>query len=210
MRPKTNGSWFSAGLLCLLCAGLAGACEKTEEQPGGTAAPLEQAEPAPASQPAPPAVTPPAGAKVFFIEPVEGAEVKGPLVDGKVAVAIKMGVENVAVKEAGQQIQGTGHHHLVIDGEHIPLGSVVPKDDTHVHYGKGQTETSVMLAPGEHSLTLQFADGAHLSYGPQLSAAIRIKVSEGPAPAGAEAVPAPTKAEAKAAAKKAQEAKGAH
>ncbi len=181
MQSKMNGSWLSGrslGLLCLLCAGLSAACEKTEEQPAGTAAPLEQAMPAPTIQPAPPAVTPPAGAKVFFIEPVDGAEVKGPLVDGKVAVTIKMGVENVAVQAAGKQIPGTGHHHLVIDDEHIALGSVVPKDETHIHYGLAQTETSVMLAPGEHNVTMQFADGAHLSYGPQLSAVIKIKVLE--------------------------------
>lgn len=191
MRPKMNRSWLFAVSICSLCAGLTSACEKTEEQPSGTGAPLEQAEPAPASQPAAPAVTPPAGAKVFFIEPTDGAEVKGPLVDGKVSVNIKMGVENVAVQAAGQQIQGTGHHHLVVDGEHIALGSVVPKDDTHLHYGKGETETTVMLTPGEHSLTMQFADGAHLSYGPQMSAAIKIKVTGEAAEAAPEA---PTKA----------------
>ncbi len=198
MRPNMNGSWLSVVSLCLISAALC-ACEKTEEQPSGTGAPLEQAAPAeaPESQPAePPAVTPPTGAKVFFIEPKDGAEVKGPAVDGKVAVSIKMGVENVQVQAAGQQVQGTGHHHLVIDGEHIALGGVVPKDETHIHYGQGQTETSVMLAPGEHNLTLQFADGAHLSYGQQLSANIKIKVTADGAAAPAEAKPEEGKAAA--------------
>jgi hypothetical protein len=147
MRSKNEFSWLMGVSLCSLCAGLALGCERTEELPAGTSASLEVAEPAPSSQPAaaPPAVTPPAGAKVFFIEPADGAEVKGPAVDGKVAVTIKMGTDKVAVQAAGQQVEGTGHHHLVIDGEHIALGSVVPKDDTHIHYGQGQTETSVML-----------------------------------------------------------------
>lgn len=178
MRSKHKGSWTFA---CVVCALLVGACEKTEEQPGGTAAPLEQAA-APASQPAPPAVTAPAGAKVFFIEPKDGAELTGPTVDGKVQINIKMGVEGIGVQAAGQQVQGMGHHHLIIDGEHIALGAVVPKDDTHLHFGKGQTETTAALSPGEHSLVLQFADGAHLSYGDQLSARIKIKVLETPAP----------------------------
>jgi len=179
MRSKFRGSWTCAYFACAL---LGGACEKTEEQPGGTAAaPLEQAA-APESQPAPAAVTAPAGAKVFFIEPTDGAELTGPVVDGKVQISIKMGVEGIGVQAAGQQVQGMGHHHLIIDGEHIPLGSVVPKDDSHIHFGAGQTETKAALSPGEHSLVLQFADGAHLSYGDQLSARIKIKVLDTPAP----------------------------
>jgi hypothetical protein len=111
------------------------------------------------------------------MEPSDGAEVKGPAVQGKVAVTVKMGAENVRVEAAGTQVQGAGHHHLIVDGTFVALGAVVPKDDTHVHYGQGQTEATVMLAPGPHKLTLQLADGAHVSYGPQLSADIQIKVA---------------------------------
>ncbi len=171
-----NKSWLS-GLS--LCVALGVGCEKTEEQPSGMAAALEQAEPtpAPAPAPAPPAApTPPTGARVFFVEPADSAEVKGPAVDGKVSVTVKMGAENIAVAEAGKQVQGAGHHHLIVDGEFVAMGSVVAKDDTHLHYGKGQTEATVMLTPGEHVLTLQFADGAHISYGPTLSANIKVKV----------------------------------
>jgi hypothetical protein len=151
-------------------------CDKTEETPAGTSPAIEQA--AATAEPAaePPKVEPPAGARVFFIDPGDGAEVKGPLVEGKVAVKVKMGAEGITVHEAGQQIQGTGHHHLIVDGQHVAMGSIVPKDDTHLHYGKGQTEAELTLAPGEHTLTMQFADGAHMSYGDKLSATIKIKV----------------------------------
>ena len=56
-----------------------------------------------------------------------------------------------------------------------------PKAPTILHFGKGQTETDVPLTPGPHTLTLQFADGAHLSYGPTLSSTIKIQVAAQPA-----------------------------
>ncbi len=159
------------------------ACEKTEEQPGGAGEAVEAVEQAaaPGSQPAPQAaapavVEPPAGARVFFIEPKDGALIKGPLEGDKVKVTFKMGVEGFDVKPAGEQVQGTGHHHLIVDGEHVAMGKVVPKDDTHIHFGGGQTEAELALPVGEHTVTMQFADGAHLSYGDKLSATIKINV----------------------------------
>ena len=50
------------------------------------------------------------------------------------------------------------------------------KDKTHIHYGKGQTETTIELAKGKHTLTMQFANGAHLSYGKALSTTITVEV----------------------------------
>jgi hypothetical protein len=118
----------------------------------------------------------PAGAKVSFVAPVAGAKISGPAVAGKVAVTVTMGAENIAVKPAGAPEVGSGHHHIIVDGQAEPLGAVVPKDDTHLHFGQGQTEASVPLAPGKHTLTLQFADGLHRSYGPALTATIEIQV----------------------------------
>jgi hypothetical protein len=120
----------------------------------------------------------PENAKVSFIEPADGAKIEGPLVDGKVKVTIKMGTENIAVKPAGVPEAGTGHHHLLVDTEPAPKGEVVGADEKHIHFGKGQTETELALTPGEHNLKLQFADGIHRSYGPQLGAQITITVSE--------------------------------
>ncbi|MBR8652197.1 DUF4399 domain-containing protein [Achromobacter sp. Marseille-Q0513] len=107
--------------------------------------------------------------KVYFVEPKDGATVDSP-------VKVKFGVDGMAVKPAGDMTAGTGHHHLIVDGKPVPKGEVVPTDDTHIHFGKGQTETELKLAPGKHTLTMQFADGAHRSYGPDLSSTISVTV----------------------------------
>ena len=82
------------------------------------------------------------------------------------------------MKPAGALVAGTGHHHVIVDGQPVEQGEVVPKDDTHIHFGDGSTETELELAPGEHTLTLQFADGMHRSYGRALSKTITITVGE--------------------------------
>ncbi|MFT4976887.1 MAG: hypothetical protein ACI8S6_002792 [Myxococcota bacterium] len=111
----------------------------------------------------------PAGARVFFVSPAAGAEVSSP-------VKVQMGVEGMMVNPAGELKAGTGHHHIIVDSGGVAAGVAVPADETHIHYGKGQTETELELSPGEHTLTLQFANGVHQSYGPQLSNSIQITV----------------------------------
>lgn len=121
---------------------------------------------------------PPEGSKVFFIAPKDGAVVQGPVVDGKVTVPVKMGAEKIEVKPAGEVVEGTGHHHIIIGSGAINAGIAVPADETHLHFGAGQTETDLKLAPGEHTLTMQFANGAHVSYGDKLAETIKITVAE--------------------------------
>ena len=111
----------------------------------------------------------PANAKVFFASPKNGEQVSSP-------VTIKMGVEGLKVQPAGEIVDGTSHHHIIIDADSVPQGKVVPADDKHKHFGKGQTETSLELSAGDHTLRLQFADGAHRSYGPQMEQTIKITV----------------------------------
>ncbi|SUA89248.1 DUF4399 domain-containing protein [Pandoraea pulmonicola] len=107
--------------------------------------------------------------RVFFVSPANGATVTNPVV-------VKFGVEGMEIKPAGDMTSNTGHHHLIVDGAPISAGQVVPTDDTHLHFGKGQTETSVNLTPGDHTLTMQFANGAHQSYGPAMSQTIKVHV----------------------------------
>lgn len=109
--------------------------------------------------------------KVFFVEPADGATVKSP-------VHVVFGAEGVEVVAAGPLKAGTGHHHVIVDGEPVEAGQGVPKDDRHIHFGGGQTETDLELAPGEHTLTMQFADGVHRSYGAAWSAQITVTVEE--------------------------------
>lgn len=134
-----------------------------------------QSEPAPppipeAPAPAPVSVAPvPEGARVFFVEPADKAKVPS-------TFTVKFGVDGMEVKPAGELVEGTGHHHLIIGPAGIEVGKQVPTDEKHIHYGKGQTETELTLTPGEYDLTLQFADGMHMSYGPPMSATIHVTV----------------------------------
>jgi hypothetical protein len=89
---------------------------------------------------------------------------------------VEFGVEGYVVKPAGAVEATSGHHHLIIDGDAIPAGQVVPMDATHLHFGKGQTEAEITLTPGKHKLTLQFANGAHVSYGPDVAATVDVVV----------------------------------
>lgn len=106
---------------------------------------------------------------VFFVEPKNGATVEQEF-------KVVMGVRGMEIKPAGDTTEKTGHHHLLIDASPVKKGDVIPADEHHVHFGKGQTETMVKLAPGKHRLQLQFADGAHRSYGPAMSKTISVTV----------------------------------
>jgi hypothetical protein len=121
---------------------------------------------------APAMETAPAGAKVFFKNLKDGQTVSSPF-------KVQMGVSGIAIDTAGSMAANTGHHHLLIDdGDSIPMGTVIPKDSTHLHFGKAQTETTLTLTPGKHKLVLQLADGLHRSYGSQLSAVITVNVKK--------------------------------
>lgn len=109
------------------------------------------------------------GAGVSFEAPKDGATVSQEF-------KVKMKVNGMEVRKAGRLVEGTGHFHLIIDHGYTPKGMVVPKDATHKHFGKGQTETELKLAPGAHTLTLQFANGQHVSYGKDWSKTIHITV----------------------------------
>ncbi|HEV8286184.1 MAG TPA: DUF4399 domain-containing protein [Chitinophagaceae bacterium] len=113
----------------------------------------------------------PEGAKVYFKNLKNNATVSSPL-------RVEMGIENIKIDTAGPVVAGSGHHHLFIDAEDsLAAGTIVPKDPTHLHFGKGQTFVdSLKLSPGKHKLTLQFADGLHRSYGSKLATTININV----------------------------------
>ncbi|SDR01484.1 DUF4399 domain-containing protein [Paraburkholderia tuberum] len=106
---------------------------------------------------------------VTFVQPADGATVTNPM-------HVVFGLDGMKIAPAGTLTDGTGHHHLVIDGKPLPKGEVVPATDKSLHFGKGQTETDLTLPPGDHTLTLQFGDGAHRSYGPEMSKTITVHV----------------------------------
>ncbi|WP_245200010.1 DUF4399 domain-containing protein [Herbaspirillum sp. LeCh32-8] len=106
---------------------------------------------------------------VTILEPKSGATVSSPF-------KVRFGVSGMTVHPATEVIEGTGHHHLLINHGPIKEGEVIPMDDTHLHYGKGQTEAEVTLSPGKYKLTAQFANGAHQSYGKKMSDTINVTV----------------------------------
>jgi hypothetical protein len=106
---------------------------------------------------------------VDFAEPKDGEVVASPF-------KVKFIVEGMTITPAGIKTPDTGHHHLLINAESIKAGEVIPADEKHLHFGKGQTETIVTLPPGKYKLTLQFANGLHESYGEEMSKSIEVEV----------------------------------
>jgi hypothetical protein len=115
---------------------------------------------------------PEAKGRVYFKNLKNGARVPA-------TFTVEFGVDGLRVRPAGEDPLDhmSGHHHLIIDGRPIPPGQPVPSDDKDLHFGKGETETQITLSPGRHTLTLQFADGAHLSYGAKWAATITVNVT---------------------------------
>ena len=107
----------------------------------------------------------PKDAKVFFVAPKNGATVTGP-------VKVVMGVKGIEIAPAGTDKPATGHHHILVDAD-LPKGerakSPLPADENVKHFGKGQTETELTLAPGKHTLQLVVGDGNHVPYDPALA-----------------------------------------
>jgi len=106
---------------------------------------------------------------VSFGEPQDGAVVQSEF-------KVVMNIEGMKVEKAGDALPDSGHHHLIVDGDCIEKGGAVPKDELHRHFGKGQEEATLLLAPGKHSLTLQFANGLHKSYGRDWCQTIHVTV----------------------------------
>jgi hypothetical protein len=114
----------------------------------------------------------PANAKVFFKNLKNGETVTSPL-------KVVMGATGITVDSAGAVKPNSGHFHIIVDAEDsIPSGEVIAKDSTHIHYGNAQEEATLTLPPGKHKLVLQFADGAHRSYGNKLASMVTIDVKK--------------------------------
>jgi len=105
---------------------------------------------------------PPHGAKVMILSPKNGSTVGQD-------VTVKFGVKHIKVAPSTDSAPGTGHHHLLIDVTSLPPADApIPNDAAHKHYGKGQTEDTIHLEPGTHTLQLDFADAAHMQFDPPL------------------------------------------
>lgn len=102
----------------------------------------------------------PEGAKVYFIEPANGATVDK-------TFTVKFGLKGMGVAPAGVDAPATGHHHLLIDMDQEPAMNLpLPMTDNLKHFGKGQTEAEVTLPPGKHTLQLLVGDKNHVPLDP--------------------------------------------
>jgi hypothetical protein len=99
-------------------------------------------------------------ARVYFISPQDGQTVSSP-------VTVRFGLTGMGVAPAGVPNEKTGHHHLLIDVDDLPdLSKPLPSDENHRHFGGGQTEAVIELAPGTHTLQLVLGDATHIPHDP--------------------------------------------
>ncbi len=112
----------------------------------------------------------PQGAATYIINLKDGDTVSNP-------VLLLFGLKNAGVAPAGTQGDAIGHHHLLIDDPALDLVQPLPATEQIKHFGGGQTETTLSLKPGKHTLQLLFADWKHQSFNPAvLSPKITITV----------------------------------
>ena len=111
-------------------------------------------------------------AMLYIISPQDGDTVSSP-------VKVIFGLNGMGVAPAGIKMKNTGHHHLLIDLNHLPdINLPIPSDEYHRHFGKGQTEALIELGKGEHTLQLILGDHMHVPHEPPIiSKKIRIKVN---------------------------------
>lgn len=110
------------------------------------AAPLSaQPAPAPAAPPVP---------EIYLRAPRDGATVPA-------TFPVEFGLRNYGVAPAGVNLNGTGHFHILINVEPPAPGVMIPADSLHRHFGGGQIETSLALAPGTYTLRAVLADHEH-------------------------------------------------
>ncbi len=111
----------------------------------------------------------PPDARVYIISPQNGEVVSSPF-------KVKFGLSGMGVAPAGIDKKNTGHHHLLVNGKSLPdmtkaMGKQVK------HFGGGQTETILMLDPGQHTLQLILGDKKHIPHQrPVISEKITIHV----------------------------------
>ena len=106
-------------------------------------------------------------AKQYFVNLADGDVVEGP-------VKVIFGLSGMGVAPAGVDKENTGHHHILLDrppmgegedgAEEFDYGILA--DENNIHYGAGQTETILELAPGEHTLQLVLGDMNHVPHNP--------------------------------------------
>ena len=140
---------------------------QTEDEPAAEADEAQTED-----EPAAEAAAEPVAQRVFFRQPTNNAIIPPTSV-------VKMGAEGLIVQPSGEINPGAGHMHILVDTDFVPAGEVIINDEQHLHFGDGSIEAELMLPPGDHTLRLQFADGAHIALeGEQFQDEITVLVEE--------------------------------
>ncbi len=148
-------------LMLLSVLGLA-ACDQGEDKVAPSPDKAVTAAPAPVVAEKPAVKSGSAHKMVFFIAPADGAELKSP-------VRVNFVLIGMELAPAGRETPNSGHHHLLVDVDELPAADQpIPADEHHIHFGKGQNETMLELAPGEHKLQLILGDKNHQPHNPPL------------------------------------------
>ncbi len=104
----------------------------------------------------------PEGAAVTILSPADGDVVSSP-------ITVQFGLTGMGVAPAGVEQDNTGHHHLLINVDELPdMSAAIPSDDKHRHFGGGQTQVTLELPPGEHTLQILLGDWQHLPHDPPI------------------------------------------
>ena len=99
-------------------------------------------------------------ARVFFVEPKNGATVTSP-------AHLKFGSQGIQIAavpqgEVTKTRPGVGHYHVGIDEACLTPGKTIVKGTpSWVHFGDGKSEIDMQLTPGKHKLSLQIGDDLH-------------------------------------------------
>ena len=101
----------------------------------------------------------PQNAELYFISPADGSVLSNP-------ISVRFGLKNMGVAPAGIQYDNTGHHHLLVDTGLPAFNFPIINDENHLHFGGGQTEVTLDLPPGDHTLQLLLGDFAHIPHKP--------------------------------------------
>ena len=96
---------------------------------------------------------------VYFINLKDGDKLESP-------IFIQFGLSGMGVAPAGTNREGTGHHHLLINVDDIDTSKPIPSSSDHIHFGGGQTETTIDLPSGVYTLQLLLGNMSHIPHNP--------------------------------------------
>ncbi|GGC17306.1 rod shape-determining protein RodA [Marivita lacus] len=120
------------------------------------------------------------GTQLYVVNLQDGASVQSP-------VTIIFGLSGMGVAPAGVEKESTGHHHIYLnrpafgeaEGDAEIAQNGIPSDENHLHFGGGQTQTTLDLPPGDHTIQLVLGDQFHVPHNPPVvSDLITITVTE--------------------------------